>query len=188
MFKKLMLVFAIVTVLYAVPSFAAKTGCRKFNFLGTYTRVDPPTDVFGDGVLHQYVYQLNLTSDGTMRQYWTGLPDYQINVGTGSESIGSWACRDDGKLVVQFIFATYEPTPNTPDTPNPDVRLTRHTRTTVLFDVPSDNTLVRVQARSRIYATGADPTNATGGTLGAISNTQFTYTRFTASDADLLLP
>ena len=180
----------ILFVFAAVPAFAAKTGCKKFNFLGSYTRVDAPVDVFGDGsAVHQYVFQLNLTADGVARQYWTGLPDYALNIGTGSEPIGSWTCRDDGKLVVTILFATYVPTnPADPNTPVADVRLFRHTRTTILFDVPDDNTLSRIQSRSRSYLPGADSTDAAGGTLGAISNAAITYRRFVASDADLLLP
>lgn len=189
MFKQIVLTIVSIAIFAVVPAFAAKTGCEKYNFLGSYTRVDPPSDVFGDGsVIHQYIYQLNLTGDGSVRQYWTGLPDYQINFGTGSESIGSWTCRNDGKLVVQYIFATYAPAAISPNTPNPDIRLLRHTRVTVLFDVPDDNTLVRVQARARTYSAASDPTNAAGGTLGAINNTQFTYSRLVASDSDLLLP
>lgn len=123
-----------------------------------------------------------------MRQYWTGLPDYAMNLGTGSELTGSWTCRADGKLVIQYISATYVPTSISANTPNPDVELFRHTRVTALFDVPDDNTLVRIQARARTYAPDADPTNPTGGTLGNLSTTPITYNRFVASDADLLLP
>lgn len=178
-----------IAIFAAVPAFAAKTGCQKFDFLGTYTRVDAPLDVFGDGTaIHQYIYQLSLAGDGSVRQYWTGLPDYPINVGTGSEPIGSWKCRNDGKLVVQYLYATYVPTTISYNTPNPDIELYSHTRVTVLFEVPDNNTLLRVQARARNYAAGVDPTNPTGGTLGLISNTAITYNRFVASDADLLLP
>lgn len=189
MVKNLLLVSLFAILMSVAPAYAAKVGCQKFNFLGTFTRVDPPLDVFGDGTaVHQYIYQLAVSGDGTVRQYWTGLPDYQTNIGTGSESIGSWTCRNDGKLVVTFIFATYVPTTPSSNAPVPDIELFRHTRTTVLFDVPNDNVLTRIQARSRTYTAGQDPTNASGGTLGAISNTSFTYNRFNASDADLLLP
>lgn len=189
MLKKMFLLPVFVLILASVPAFAAKTGCQKFNFLGAYTRVDPPTDVFGDGsVIHQYVYQLSLTADGSVRQAWTGTPDYQINTGTGSDLIGSWVCRPDGKLVVSTIFASYFPTTVTPNTPKPDVRLVRHFRSTTLYDVPDADTLVRIQSRSRSYLPTEDPTNTSGGTLGAINNTSITYNRFVASDADLLLP
>ncbi len=189
MAKKLFLVSLFAIVLSAAPIYAAKVGCQKFNFVGTFTRVDAPLDVFGDGsAVHQYIYQLAISSDGSVRQYWTGLPDYPMNIGTGSESIGSWSCRNDGKLVLTYLFATYVPSVPSTNAPTADIELFRHTRTTALFDVPNDNTLVRVQARSRTYPAGQDPTNPTGGTLGPLSSATVTYSRFTASDADLLLP
>ncbi len=189
MLKRTTLMLLTVAIFAAVPAFAAKTGCQKHNFLGAYTRVDPAVDVFNDGsAVHQYIYQLHVSADGSFRQYWTGLPDYTMNIGTGTEQTGSWTCRADGKLVAQYIFATYVPSAITNNTPNPDIELLRHTRVTVLFDVPDNNTLVRIQARARSYAAGADPTDPNGGTLGPLSTTQLTYNRFVASDADLLLP
>lgn len=189
MFKKICFQLLFIAVIACVPAFAAKVGCQKYNFLGSFTRVDAPSDVFGDGtVIHQYIYQLTLHSDGSARQAWTGAPDYQNTFGTGTDLIGSWTCRDDGKLVINAIYSNYFPTTPSPNAPNPDIALVRSYRTTALYDVTSDNTLVRIQSRSRSYLPSEDPTNATGGTLLPISNTSITYNRFIATDADLLLP
>ncbi len=189
MSKKMFLLPIFIFIFASVPAFAAKTGCQKFNFLGAYTRVDPPNDVFGDTtVIHQYVFQLSLTEDGSVRQAWTGTPDYLINAGTGTDLIGSWTCRSDGKLVISTIFASYLPSTPNGNAPNPDVQLSRHFRSTTLYAVPDSNTLVRIQSRSRSYLPTEDPTNPTGGTLRPLNNTSITYNRFVASDADLLLP
>jgi len=189
MFKKICFQLLFIAVIACVPAFAAKVGCQKFNFLGSFTRVDAPSDVFGDStVIHQYVYQLTLHSDGSVRQAWTGAPDYQNNFGTATDLIGSWTCRGDGKLVINTIYANYVPTTPSPNAPNQDIELYRSYRSTALYDVTSDNTLVRIQSRARSYLPTEDPTNATGGTLLALNNTSITYNRFVATDADLLLP
>jgi len=172
------------------PAFAT-SGCRNGHFVGSYTTSpNVPTDVFGDGsVFNTYIFQLHLNGDGTATQYWTGFPDYLLSLGTGSQWMGSWKCRNDGKLVIVLLRATYLPVgPNPPNVPTRDVALAFHTRTTYLFSVDDDNTVTRIQARSRFYTPDEDPSNATGGTLGTISNATVQYTRFVASDADLTAP
>ncbi len=53
MFKKICFQLLFIAVFASVPAFAAKVGCQKFNFLGSFTRIDAPTDVFGNGsVVH----------------------------------------------------------------------------------------------------------------------------------------
>jgi hypothetical protein len=64
--------------------------CATGNFVGTYTRTAPATDPLGNGELHAFAYQLTLHADGTVTQFWTGLPDYQNNLGSGSLNIGAW--------------------------------------------------------------------------------------------------
>ena len=163
--------------------------CNNDKFQGTYTRVDAPSDVYGDGsVMHQYVYQLVLNSDGSAIQYWTGLPDIQINFGTGSINIGSWKCRSDGKLVVNLLAASYSPIGPNANLGTPDTSLTSTTHYTFLFKINNPNQLTRIQSRSRVYSPSADPTDPAGGTLGALNTTQVTYKRFVASDADLTAP
>ncbi len=188
MLKKMVLLIAVMMTLSTVTIFAA-SGCKTGKFVGSYTRVDPQSDVFGDGlVIHQYIFQMTLNSDGTALQFWTGLQDFQINTGTGSPSIGSWTCRQDGKLVVTFLAASFAPVPAGPSNPLPDVSLALNLRTTLLFTVDDDNTLSRVQSRNRTYAASDDPTNPIGGTLRSLRTNVITYKRFVASDADLLLP
>ena len=147
MIKKLMMLALAITVFMVVPALADQD-CSSGNFVGTYLRVDPATDVFGDGTeVHQYVYQLTLNSDGTATQYWTGLPDYMINAGTGSPNIGSWKCKNNGKLLVTLLGATYVPTTPSVNAPNPDITLYRHYRYMYLFTIDNNKTMSRVKAR-----------------------------------------
>lgn len=186
--KKMLLIVITVAVLMVAPAFASG-GCRNGHFVGAYvSSPNAPTDVFPD-VHHTFVFQLNLHSDGTADQYWTGLPDYVMTLGTGSPWIGSWTCRNDGKLVVTMLFAGYVPVESDPvDNPTNDISLSFHSRSTYLFTVDDDNTITRIQSRSRTYHIDEDPSIATGGTLGMISNATVPYKRLSASDADLLAP
>jgi hypothetical protein len=188
MLKKIMMVAAM-AIFMAGSSYAAG-GCRSGKFVGSYvTSPNAATDVFGDGtVIHTFAFQLTLQSDGTATQYWTGLPDYLLTLGTGSPWIGSWTCRNDGKLVVTFLRATYLPVEPGVNNPTNDIQLTAHVRSTYLFSVDDDNTLTRIQARARVYDPADDPSIATGGTLGNISNAAVQYKRLVASDADLTAP
>ncbi len=188
MLKNLTIAFTALFMFMVMPAFA-DPGCRNGKFVGSYTLGNPSVDLFGDGtVIHSFVYQLNLRSDGTVDQYWTGFPDYFINLGTGSPWIGSWTCRQDGKLVVNVIRATYLPTTPSANAPNPDVQLVNHVRSTYLFSVIDDNTIRRIQARARVYTPAQDPTDATGGTLGTLNMSLVEYKRLVATDADLLAP
>jgi hypothetical protein len=192
MLRRAIVALAAITIFMSVTALATpKTGCRKFNFIGTFL-AHAPKDIFPDHtVTHDLAFQLSLSSDGTVNQYWTGLPDYLLNAGTGSPQIGSWSCRDDGKLVIVWLSASYFPetTADDPHIVSQDVVLIGHFRTTYLFSVDDDNTLKRIQSRTRSYDTDEDPTNPSGGLLGAINTeTTTTYKRLTASDADLLAP
>ena len=186
---KRVLPLVFVAIFFAAGTALAENGCKTTKFVGSYTRVDPPSDVFGDGtVTHQYFYQLVIYSDGSASQSWTGSLDYPINTGTGSTNVGSWACRPDGKLVVTLLAASYFPAPPGPNHPLPDVSLAQNQRTTLLFSVDDENTLTRVQARMRNYSPLEDVTNPTGGVLTPLSTRLVTYKRFVGSDNDLLLP
>jgi len=191
MLKKMMIALMGLAVFAVVPAFAA-IDCKKGGFFGSYTRSDPNFDVFGDGTtFHSLVFQLTLHTDGTANEFWTGLPDYTITLGTGSPWIGSWTCRSDGKLVVTMINGSYTPVTGTdPNTgnPTPDIALFRTSRTTYLFTIDDANTLTRTESRARRYTPAQDPTDPSGGTLAALNTTSFVYKRLTASDADLLAP
>ena len=191
MFNKLVLLFAVVAIFTVAPTFAAPTGCNKIKFQGTYTRAAVNQDVLGDQtVFHSWVFQLEIRGDGTAALNSSAYYDFMINTGTNSPGIGNWTCRADGKLVVTTLAALVFPIgPNTnPQLPSADISVEQHIRTTYLFSVDDVNTLTQVQARSRIYNATEDPTNPTGGALGGLNTTTRVYTRFTASDADLLLP
>ena len=123
MLKKMMITLAALMIFAVVPAFA-DAGCKNGKFVGSYTRVQLNQDIFGDGtVLHTFLTQLTLHSDGTADLYNTALLDYVINTGTASPSIGSWNCRQDGKLVVTFLNANYRPTTTTTTAPKPDIAL-----------------------------------------------------------------
>jgi len=195
MSKVLNRIFALVALsLFMAISGFADTGCKNGKFVGSYTTTRTSPDVWGDGsgVSHTFVYQLNLTSDGTAYEQFTGLPDLMLSEGTSTPAIGSWQCRQDGQLVVNLISTVYLPTKDAalhgfPNVPT-DLLLFLNLRTTYLFSVTDDNTLTRIQARNRRYAAVDDPTNPQGGTLGALDSTSVIYQRLIASDADLLAP
>lgn len=187
MLKKIVFVLAVMTIFATVPSFAGS--CKNDKFVGSYTNTNANVDVFGDGsVIHTFVNQLTLNENGTANLYWTGYNDYLINLGTGSPSIGSWDCRNDGKLVVTLITGVYTPSVPNGNAPSPDVTLVQHYRTTYLFAVDNKNTIRRIQSRTRRYTPAQDPGDPNGGTLGALNNTEFTYKRLVATDDDLLAP
>ena len=187
MLKRLLFLGVLIAAVSAGTAFA--DGCKTYKLVGSYLRVDAPSDVFGDGaVVHQYMFSLVLNTDGSAVQNWTGSLDFPINTGTVSASFGSWMCRSDGKLLVTFLLASYNPTAPGPNHPLPDVSLIFNQRLTYLFTVDDDNTLTRIQARARTYGPADDPRNLTGGTLGPLSTRTFTYKRIVASDADLLAP
>ena len=191
MLIRTVILFVALTIFSSAAAVAApKTGCQKFNFVGTFLSPNE-IDVFGDGNPRDFAFQLTIHSDGTVDQYWTGLPDYLINAGTGSPQIGSWTCRSDGKLIITWLQASYfpvYPVANDPNLTSQDVKLSRHSRTTYMFSVDDDNTVTRQQSRTRSYTPTEDPTDAAGGTLGSVNTSVVTYKRLAASDADLLVP
>ena len=177
-------------VFMVIPAFA-DAGCRNGRFVGSYTRPQTLNDIWADstGVNHTVLFQLNLQSDGTAFQYWTGLPDLMLNGGTGSPFVGSWKCRDDGKLVVTLISAGYTPTTDTHGNASPvDLILFQHTKSTFLFTVTDDDTLTRTQARSRRYSVTENPSDPAAGALRPLDSTVVVYKRLVASDSDLLAP
>jgi hypothetical protein len=173
-------------LIFTVGTANADSGCRNGKFVGSYTSPTLDDDLFGDGsVVHSFTYQLNLHGDGTADQYWTGFPDYFINLGTGSPWIGNWNCRQDGKLIVTLLRGTYLPAPPNPNAPNPDVTLANHVLNTYLFQIDDLNTITRIQGRARVYGVHDDPTDPTAGVLGSISNAQVIYKRLPTNGADL---
>jgi hypothetical protein len=179
----------VVLVFMFIPAFA-DTGCKNGKFIGSYTRPQTLNDIWADstGVNHTVLFQLNLQSDGTVFQYWTGFLDLMLE-GTGSPYVGSWKCRDDGKLVVTLITATFLQTTDTHGSPaTVDVLLQNHSRITMLFTVTDGDTLTRTQARSRTYSVTEDPSDPTAGTLTPLNTSVVVYKRLVASDVDLLAP
>jgi hypothetical protein len=191
--KHAMVVLVALTVFMVRPAFA-DAGCGNGKFVGSYTHATLFTDLWGDGsgVDHTLVSQLSLHSDGTVHEEFSGFPDLLLSFGTGTPLVGSWQCRQDGNVVVTTMTAIYAPTndaslhgiPNVPV----DLLLFSNLRTTRLFSVTDQNTLTRIQTRTRRYVPAQDPTDPTGGTLGPLNTTAVQYKRLVASDADLLAP
>jgi hypothetical protein len=197
--------FFALAVLMVVPAFSQGiAGCRSGMFVGSYTRLVTFPDIWGDGTNfeHQVILQLNLHSDGTVTEEFSGGPDLMLSGGLTTTGVGGWTCRSDGKLVVTVISANYFPTADAAihhivPAPPVDLFLSQgptpnlpgaHSRSTRLFSVTDANTLTRVQARSRDYTAAEDPTDPTGGVLGNLSTRVVVYKRLVASDADLLAP
>jgi hypothetical protein len=177
------------SVFMVIPAFAQDAGCKNGKFVGSYTNVQKDQDVFGNGtVIHTWINQLNLHSDGTADLNFTAALEYPINTGSQTSYIGSWACRDDGQLVVTLIRAFYNPVGPTSNTTYADIQLGGYNRFTYLFSVVDVNTLKRLNRRIRTYGANDDPTDPNGGTLGPLNSQQIIYNRVVASDADLLAP
>src|SRR3954452_6471088 len=190
MLNKTLLGIAAFAIFMVVPTVAAAgTGCNKIKFTGSYVRT-VPSPILPDGTSHSTIYQLNLNTDGTAVQNWTGFLDYAINTGAGSPYYGSWTCRADGKLIVTLITAGYGVVPagSSPGVTSQDVSLAFHTRTTYLYSVDDGNTLTRVAVRSRSYGPYDDATNPAGGTLGTLFTNTVVFNRLIATDDDLLAP
>lgn len=198
--KNVVVTFSVLLLLLVKPAFPQRNGnagCKTGKFIGSYIHVNTFPDVWGDGsfVEHQLIQQLNLHSDGTVTNENAGGPDLMLSFGLSTPAIGSWTCRNDGRLVVTVIFAVYGPTtdainhPSTVPAPPPvDLFLFQHTRATYLFSVTDTNTLTRIQARNRRYDATQDPSDPTGGVLRPLNTDVVVYTRVLASDADLLAP
>jgi hypothetical protein len=185
---------AVAVSLFIVTPAFADVGCKDGKFVGSYTMTRTSPDVWGDGsgVSHTFVYQLNLTIDGTAYEQFTGLPDLMLSEGTSTPAIGSWQCRQDGQVVVNLISTVYLPTKDAAlhgflNVPT-DLLLFSNLRTTYLFSVTDANSLTRIQARNRRYAPTENPTDPQAGTLGPLDVSSVKYQRLIASDADLLAP
>ena len=194
MFNRIALLTAALFIFTALPAIAGpRTGCNLYKFTGSFTRPRLNEDVLGDGNLHSYVNQLNLAADGSLIVVWTAAPDYMINAGTGTPFVDSWTCRPDGKLLINFIYATFVPVLPIQDTTgqltSQDIKLANHFRVSQLWTVDSDNQITVVQSRTRKYTAAEDPTDPAGGVLlGSTSTATASYTRLVPSDADLLAP
>ena len=172
----------------AAGSASAANLCKKGSFTGTYTRLYE-NDVFNDGThVRKYAVELVFTNSGSVILHSASALDLAINVGASGLTVGSWKCRDDGKLVVTSLVAGYYPLSITANTPHPDMSLEMQIRATSLFEIVDNNTLRRIQQRARIYRIDEDPTDPSAGSLSPLSTIPLEYKRLEASDADLLVP
>ena len=81
-----------------------------------------------------------------------------MSLGTGTPQIGSWVCRADEKLVVNVIWALYQP--QTVDGIS-DIILVRNSRDSYVFAITDNNTLTREAFRARRYMPTQDLTDPT---------------------------
>ena len=196
--KSVLVAVVVLSVFMVTPAFPQGiAGCKTGKFIGSYTTLVTFPDVWGDGtfVLNQTIRQLTLHGDGTANQEDTAAPDIMLSGGTFSSQIGSWTCRNDGKLVVTLLYGLLAPTtdaknhPSTvPDPPPVDLSIFGHTRVTFLISVTNANSLTITQTRRRHYNPTEDPTDPNGGRLTPLNTDVVVYQRVVASDADLLAP
>ena len=196
MSKQIWLLTAALLIFTSVPVLAApKTGCNLYKFTGSFTRPRLNVDTLGNNRPHSFINQLNVGADGSLIVVWTAAPDYIINAGTGTPFVGAWTCRTDGKLLVNFIYASFIPiVPGQIPDPNgfitsQDVELYKHFRVTQLWTVDSDDQITVVQSQSREYLPTEDPTDPlAGGVHQIVSTDTATYKRLVPSDADFSSP
>lgn len=180
-----------VLLFLVMPAFADNdnAGCKSGHFVGSYNAVFSNQDVFGNGtVIHTWIEQLNLHSDGIAELNNTANLEYPINAGSQGPWIGSWQCRSDGKLVVTLLRSFYNPVGPTPNTTYADIELGGYNRFTYLFSVEDKDTVKRVARRIRRYGANEDPTDPSGGTLFPLETNEVVFKRLNASGADLLAP
>lgn len=172
----------------AAPAVLAKDDgkCKEKDVAGSYlisfpAQVQDPHAPPGNYLDRIYLTQINLNEDGNAMGYSTALPDLHISEGTNSPYIGSWACRKDGKLILSYFTGLYYPTGTG------DIQLVATIRRSSLYEVVDKDTIMRVQAISRIYNTNEDPADPNGGYLDLANEDfgEFTYERLVPSDADL---
>ena len=75
--KNVVVAFLGLLMFMVTPVFPqGNAGCKNGKFVGSYTHLDTFPDVWGDGtnVLHQFIRQLTLHSDGTATEETTGAP------------------------------------------------------------------------------------------------------------------
>ena len=92
-----------------------------------------------------------LHSDGSVEFFFSGFPDYMLNIGSGTPGAGSWTCRADEKLVVNVFTTFYVPATVNGIT---DLVLSRNLKDTYLFTITDQNTLTRVWNTSVVAGAG----------------------------------
>src|SRR5215471_4182810 len=73
--KSVLVAVVVLSVFMVTPAFPqGMAGCRSGMFIGSYTTLITFPDIWGDGsnLLNQTIFQLNLHSDGTATQEFSG--------------------------------------------------------------------------------------------------------------------
>ncbi|MFC1777540.1 hypothetical protein ACFL3I_09400 [Pseudomonadota bacterium] len=186
---------AAVSLLFAGSAFAGKKDnagnmCKDKDVVGSYMQSAEYdfTDGYGNLVDRFYVDQLNLSSGGTVHERLTAGQDLIMYAGLGSTWLGSWTCRNDGKLLVTALSADYAPIPTNTLFPGSlsDIALVYHYRWTYLFSVEDKDTLKLEKYAVRGYGMTEDPTDPDAGGIIIEGDEEIYLDRLIPSDADLL--
>lgn len=130
--------------------------CQNKKWTGSYLQA---LDFYGPG---SFVRQWNFNRDGTLISTSTAAPEDAANSGTGTPIVGSWECREDGKIIATYTYARY----------NGNWAVRDHIRMTALVTITDENTLRRTALVARFYQPGEDVTNPNGGTRFVVPETQ----------------
>ena len=122
--------------------------CQNKKWTGSYIQ-----SIYSEVTGTYYIYRWNFDRDGTLIASLSGAPDDAANSGTVTPILGSWECREDGKILATYSYAQYQA----------NWSLFRHIRMTALVTIPDDNTLRRTEFVARIYFPGEDVSDPNGG-------------------------
>jgi hypothetical protein len=167
----------------AFVMYTTKDKCDKKDVVGSYTRTATLSDA------KVTVFQLNISTGGTVYLYWNGLLERQNTEGTGSPNIGTWKCTKDDQLAFTAIASTYLPTEVNPGTGDFDLELVRTVRFTELYNIDG-NKLQRVKRVVKCFLPTEDATdlNAVPGCGSGVNTTPVEYKRLEVIEDDLVTP
>ena len=193
MFKKSIITMIALSMFLALPAFAKKNAnaCKDKDVMGPYLRTVAGAgfnDGYGNFQERTYLRSILLGSGGIVHQYdGIGL-DVALNDAVRSEWNGSWACQDDGSLIVVVYHAIFLPVPADGIFPGSvhDLYHSFNEKTTYRFSVDSQDQLTLTEAVVRSYDMFEDPQDPLAGFLSPVFPSSATYNRLKATDADLL--
>lgn len=188
MYKRTIFSVIVLSFFLASPALFAKKAddsvCKVATVAGSYVRVKQANY---SGVDRTFLLQLNLSSDGIALQNFTGGLDLIDYYGGESNDIGSWECREDGKLLVTMYRAEYPAISTDPFTAGPiqAAELRRHFLVSYLFIVTSADTLTTVEIGLKEFDMSEDPTDPAAGILRNPDLNEYEYNRVKPTDAYL---
>ena len=165
----LLSVFTLATNAVADDS-EGKHVCQNKKWTGSYLQA---LGFYGPG---SFVRQWNFNRDGTLISTSTAAPEDAPNSGTGTPIVGSWECREDGKILATYSYALY----------NPGWMILGHIRTTAVVTITDDNTLRRTAFVRRFYLPSENVMDPNGGHKTVnLAPLGWELTRLRAADEDV---